>query len=227
MNVTYQSVKLHRIWQSLPNILSVEDLPLPKSGIFPEVYVSEYTEQQLRQKVIQSQHHFGLGTLNLAVFNALPADYVTSLYENTRYRSQIQSGIFQVRAENTFSSKPHAVPNLIILSRLLSVMYREHAVRVEPDVLYKANAILRILKQVDYALWVALRSNPTVNPGSNLVFSGQIVTTTAGQGSGITEDTYVVYFDADLLADYVDGGGDPQEAAQWWVDNKTQPPQPD
>jgi hypothetical protein len=199
------------------------DLSLPKRGLIKEDYVPDtYTEAELRQLVF-TNGSFGHGVLNSAKIEALPDLYLTSLYEMVRYGKDPMPGIFRLKAGDTISSSMHALPGLLLMSRVLLGIYRKLSSRIEPDRLAEADRMLRLLTHVDYALWNVLRKYQTVNPFDiPLVFSAQYIMTTAGDG--VAEETYFVYLDKDKLDEYLDGGGTTEEAVSWWVTNKTQPP---
>ena len=221
MIVKHEVVKFERLWITLPNVSGVE-LSMPKRGSIIEAYVPDtYTETQLRTFALE-QGALGNGVISAEKVAALPPMYVTSVYEMVRYGKDPLPGIFRFKAGPAISTSLHALPGLMLMSRVLLAIYRKLANSIEPDKMAEADRILRLLTHIDYGLWTVLKKYPGVDVTSiPLVFSAQTITTTAGD---VSEETYVVYLDSDKLDEYIDDGGTAEEAVNWWVDNKTQPP---
>lgn len=229
MNLAYQRVQFQRIWTTLPNISGLPAKTLPPRPILIEAFKAEYSEEELRQRILLTTDPMGYGVVNAAAINALPTNYVTHLYNNMRYRRPTPDGIFPLRSETAFSTSPHAIPGLIMMSRIFLSLYRDKATRIEPDIRAEADRLLRLLVTIDYTLWTILGVNPTGVKGNNLIFSAQIVTTTAvgsTEENPVFEEVYVVFMDEERLQEYEAAGMTAEEAAQWWFDNKTQPPLP-
>ena len=228
MQVTYQRIKFHQVWSSLPSMAGINEYPKPLRPTIIEPIVDDFTEEQLIELIISTVGSFGGGSINLAALHALPEGFVKAAYQNIRYQRPLPDGMFPIRANHYFSSSFHALTSLVLMNRAIYGLYLTHANRIEPDMATKADNLLRLLRQIEHSLFTILKTNPTADRGDLLVFSGQTITDAVGVGeNSYSESKYVVYFDADRLSEYEAAGGNAEEAAQWWFDNKTQPPFPE
>lgn len=208
-------------WYSLPDISLVSDLPKPVAPNLNEELVVEYTEAALRQMILSAEGLFYGMEIDANSLANVPDGWVSAWYLNLRYRAEVPNNMIPLRADNVFPTTPHCLAGYICMSALLKKLHDVYYDTVDPAMKAKADAVLRLLRQVNYCIWTILKANPTGGNNGRLVIAAATEIRTVGN---VSEQTYTVYLDESRFDAYVNAGGSMQSALDYWVANKQQPP---
>lgn len=211
-------VNFHRVWTRLP---SVGDMPSqPATPVQKEDYRIDYTEDQLRTMVIENVGMIGDMVVDTASVAALPENYLSELYANTRFSMPISGELMPIRLGDAFTTSPYSLPNYFLMSALLHAIYQKELLTTDPESKWKLDNGLRLLKQINYMMLRVLQTNPAgVRPPQPVVSAYTEVYST----EVIQETTHVVLIDSYELAALEQTGWTAQSIADHWTATKTQP----
>lgn len=216
--ITPVVVNYFRVWTKMPSLMTTTHTK-PVAPIQQEDYVVEYTEDQLRNMIINNHDLFGKTTIDPAAIRGLPDGYLTDLYNSTRYLKPSVS-VPPVRLRDAWSSSAYHLPSYIMLSALLAAIYNIETVTTDPFKQWRANNIARLLKQIHFMMIQIVKSNPSGIKPAQIVVSSY--TEEVGEGEELLHTAFV-YIDAVEAAPLLSNGWTAKSIAEHWVANKTQP----
>lgn len=223
MDIVTHVITYQQPWDSLPAIPSTDPVLPIKTSFEEEVpKAPEYTEEELRQKVISTSG--GLDGLNFTQLSMsdLPEDFLVVHYHHLRYNFRLPEGYLPLRAGWEMIAAPHLLAGYALMSKLFHALMREKVVTIDPEIKRMAHNLYLTAVKLDYMVLTILKEyGVPQNPGRVIVGTMTETFTPNGQVSEYQH----VYLDKDTLEAYTNATGNTaQDAVDYWLANKEQPP---
>lgn len=220
INILEKIVDYYRVWSKIPDIPVVE---IPSKKVTQEEYSADYTENQLRTFVKSATDLFGGMVIDHAAVDALPDNYLLSIYENLRFGkipTETLPVVMFVGTEAHYSGNAYALPQLILASAMINQMYAKETNTTDPYKQWRSRNLRYIAIHVHAAIINILQDNPTgIKPDLTVVSA---YSTEYGEGEETIIDRFV-YIDRPHLKALEPKGWTAQSIAEHWVTEHTQP----
>lgn len=213
-NIEHATTPWLRLWSRLPTFENVPVPAKPNKIATTEEMVSEFTGEQLIELALSNTDLFGNAELDPARVRTLDPKDVLAMYLNVRFNATPPIHLLPMRRAHVFGQAPHLYSWYVLMSAILTKLYDQMYLTIDPHIKYRADQLARTIAQINYLIRTMTDAGAHVNP--NVLIVGA-ATVTRGEVSGL------IIFDTAQYQSWIAAGRTVSQAWDHWQQYRTQP----